>query len=284
MAEQPTPAQPTPAQDATAAPSSSSPPPFSWEQVALSPESRQLVADRKWENVDMALRSYHNLEKLARVPEEFLVRLPKDNDQKAWDAVYAKLGRPESPEQYAIPIPEGQNDDFAKVAKTWFHESGLSQSQATKLADKWNSYLAEQMKAAETAQAEQHQLSITELKQAWGAEYDANAKIVDRAADAFGMTMEQLAALKQVLGPKDAMQFLYRIGTKIAVEERPVGMSLESQSGQLTPEQAQEQIARLRHDKTFAQLFTSGDPKQRAEARERMERLMKIAYPGETAL
>lgn len=264
----------------------SAPAGFSWDAVTLSPESKQLLNDRKWENPDTVIKSYANLEKLARVPEQFLIRLPKDNDQAAWNEVYTKLGRPETADKYAIPVPEGDKGEFAGAAKTWFHEAGISQSQATKLAERWNGYMAEQMKAMETQQTEKNQVEINALKQAWGGEYDQKAAVVDRAAETFGMNQEQLAALKSTLGPKGAMEFLYNIGSKIAVEDNtPIGMGAGStQSLAMTPEQAQAKLADLRADKSFAQLFNSPDPKARMEAREQVDRLTKLAYPGSTSL
>lgn len=274
----------TPAQTAPA--TSSETQKFSWDSLALSPEMKQLVADRKWESVDVALNSYRNLEKLTGVPADQIIKLPKDNDPKAWDAVYNRLGRPESADKYTVTVPEGQSDEFAKVAKGWFHESGLSQSQATKLAEKWNGFVADQLKTAEAEQTQKNQVSINELKQAWGADYDKRAVVVDRAAEAFGMNQDQLAALKQVLGPKGAMEFLHNIGSKVAVEDgRPAGMSRDtSASSEMSPESAQAKIAELRRDKDFAALYNSHDVKQRMEARQQMERLTKIAYPGMTAL
>lgn len=276
---QETTAQPA-ATTTTAAPTA-----FSWDAVQLSPETKQLVADRKWENIDTALNSYRNLEKLTGVPADQIIKLPKDNDPKAWDAVYNRLGRPETADKYTIPVPEGDKGEFAGVAKTWFHEAGVSQSAATKLAERWNGYMAEQAKQMEAVQTEKNQASVADLKQTWGAEYDKKAQVVDRAADSFGMNQDQLSALKQVLGPKGAMEFLYNIGSKVATEERqPVGMSQTGATAEMTPEQAQAKIAELRHDKDFSALFTSQDVKQRIEAREKIARLSQIAYPGSTRL
>lgn len=268
----------TPATTTTAAPTQ-----FSWDSVQLSPETKQLVADRKWENIDTALTSYRNLEKLTGVPPDQIIKLPKDNDPKAWDAVYNKLGRPETADKYTIPLPEGDKGEFANVAKTWFHEAGISQSSATKLAERWNGYLAEQQKTFETQQTEKNQVDINALKQEWGADYDKRAQVVDRAAETFGMTQEQLSGLKDVLGPKAAMTFLYNIGAKIPTEEKaPVGMSTTNQAFSMTPEDAKAQLQTLRADKNFSQLFNSADPKTRMEAREKIERLSKLAYPGAT--
>jgi len=91
--------------------------------------------------------------------------------------------------------------------------------------------------------------------------------------------------MKSVMGPKAAMEFLYHIGSKIAVEDTTVPGIIGQQPGfGLSPEAAQAKIQELRTDKTFAQLFNSPDPKQRMEARQEMTRLHKLAYPGESPI
>ena len=255
---------------------------FDWKGVGLDDAALNVVNERQWKNPADLFTSYRNLEKLTGVPAERLVKIPKDNDAAAWNEAYAKLGRPQTADKYVIPVPEGDTGEFAGVAKAWFHDAGISQSQATKLSEKWNTYVADAQKAAQTAQEQTNQIQVTELKSAWGADYDAKTALVDRAAETFGMTQEQLSALKTTMGPKAAMLFLHNIGAKIAVEDRTVPGLNGTTSFGMTPEQAKALIAEKRNSKDFAQLFSSQDPKQRLEAREEMNRLHKIAYPGVT--
>lgn len=159
----------------------------------------------------------------------------------------------------------------------------MPQAAVTKLVEKWNGFVADQQKAAQEKQAQAQQIEVNELKKAWGAEYDKHAELVDRAAETFGMNQDQLSALKTVLGPKAAMEFLQKIGSKIAVESTgdPAGMK-EGGHFTMTPDQAKAKIAQLKSNKAFSQLFTSADPKQRLEARAEMDRLHQLAYPGTT--
>lgn len=286
-----TPSADAPAQPAATTPSSAPTVPsptgsagagFDWKSGGVDDIGLNLVAERQWKNPGDLLTSYVNLEKVRGVPLERLVTLPKDNDPKAWNDVYTKLGRPETADKYVIPVPEGDKGEFAGVAKTWFHESGLSQAQATKLAEHWNKFQTEQA-TAQTAKVEQeHQISVNDLKKAWGADYDANASVVDRAAETFGMTQDQLSALKQVMGPKGAMTFLHNIGSKIAVEDASVpGLGGKGSFG-MSPDAAKAAIEAKKRDPLYAQLFNSSDPKQRMEVRQEMDRLHQLAYPGST--
>lgn len=275
-------ATPGPAGTAPAAPATSTTG-FDWKSVGVDDAGLNLVNDRQWKSPADLLKSYTNLEKLTGVPADKLIKLPKDNDPAAWNEVYTKLGRPESPDKYVIPVPEGQPKDFANEASRWFHEAGLPQAAVTKLAEKWNGFMTAQQQAAAEKQAQENQVQVNDLKKTWGPDYDKNAQVADRAADTFGMNQDQLSALKQVLGPKGAMEFLHKIGSKIAVEstQDPAGMNQRGEF-QLTADQAKAEIARLKGDKSFAQLFLSPDPKQRMDARSQMDRLHKLAYPGVT--
>jgi hypothetical protein len=182
-----------------------------------------------------------------------------------------------------IPVPEGQPKEFAGEAAKWFHEAGLPQSAVTKIAEKWNGFVEAQQKTMQEKQAQENQIQINDLKKAWGPDYDKNAEVVDRAAETFGMNQDQLSALKQVMGPKGAMEFLHKIGSKIAVESggTPPGMNQRGEFT-MTADQARAKLDQLKADKSFAQLFVSQDPKQRMEARAEMDRLAKLAYPGVT--
>jgi len=272
-----------PSGGANPAPPATSTTGFDWKSVGVDDAGINLVNDRQWKSPADLLKSYTNLEKLTGVPADKLIRIPKDNDPAAWNEVYTKLGRPESAEKYVIPIPEGQPKDFANEAAKWFHEAGLPQSSVTKIAEKWNGFVEAQQKATMEKQAQENQVQINDLKKAWGPNYEQNAAIVDRAAETFGMNQDQLSALKDVLGPKGAMEFLHNIGSKIATESTkdPAGMT---QRGEFTmsPDQAKAKIAQLKGDRSFSQLFVSQDPKQRMEARAEMDRLHKLAYPGVT--
>ena len=276
----------TPATSTPATPAA--PAAFDWGTAGLTPEHQSLVTERGWKSPGDVMTSYRHLEKATGVPPERLIKLPAEGKwtPEIENEVYTKLGRPVSADKYVIPVPEGDKGEFAKTVAPWLFEAGLSQSQATKLATKWNEHVTSLTKAAQVEADNKRLESVNELKKAWGSEYDANAAIVDRAAEAFGMTQAQLDGLKQAMGVKGAMEFLYAIGTKVAVEPTTApgiqGHGKEGGFGAMTPAQAQEKIRQLKQDPSFSKLFSSTDPKQRQEARAEMDRLTKIAYPGST--
>lgn len=265
---------------AAAAPAS-----FDWGTLTLDPEVKSLVSDRQWKTPNDAIKSYQNLEKLTGVPPDQMLKLPKGDDPAAWNEVWNRLGRPAKAEDYKIPLPEGDKGEFAKVAANWFHEAGLTQAGATKLATKWNEFQAAQMQANTEALAARDLKEVGELKAEWATDYDKHAAIVDKAAETFGMTPEQLAALKQSMGPKAAMNFMRNIGSKLGIED-PNFVKGDGPTGftNMSPQQAQEEMTRLRKDKLFAQEFNSPDPRVKSEARAKMNRLAIIAAPGHTVV
>jgi hypothetical protein len=258
---------------------------FDWGTLTLDPEVKSLVTDRQWKTPNDAIKSYQNLEKLTGVPPEQMLKLPKGDDPAAWNEVWNRLGRPAKAEDYKIPLPEGDKGEFAKVAANWFHEAGLTQAGAAKLATKWNEFQATQAQAQNDALAARDVKEVGELKAEWATDYDKHAAIVDKAAETFGMTPEQLAALKQVMGPKGAMNFMRNIGSKLGIED-PNFVKGDGPTGftNMSPQQAQEEMTRLRKDKLFAQEFNSPDPRVKSEARAKMNRLAIIAAPGHTVV
>ncbi len=269
---------PTPTPAAPAAPAA-----FDWKTTGIDDAGMVTITERGFKTPGDLLTSYRNLEAATGVPPERLIKLPSQKDMadpKAWDQIFNKLGRPETPDKYVIPVPEGDKGEFANAVKPWLHEAGISQSAATKLATQWNTFLAQTQQQQQTALDAKNLAEVTQLKSAWGADYEAHAAIVDRAADTFGMSQPQLDALKTAMGPKAAMEFLYNLGSKVAVEDTTVpGMTEQRASfGGMTPEMAKAKIAEYsKPGSGFAQLMESKDPKQRMEAQHEWNTLHQLA-------
>jgi hypothetical protein len=275
---------------ATAAPPASAPtgpaaPPapsasFDWKANGFDDAALNVIQAKGWKSPVEQHQSYVNLEKLVGAGPDKLIKIPTGSDPNAWNEVYSKLGRPADPNGYKIPVPEGDKGDFAKMASKWFHESGLSQNQAEKLASQWNAHQAETTKAEQTATAQKHSVEVEQLKASWGDKYQANTVLVDRAAQTFGLTDEHLQGLKAAMGPKAAMELLHQIGSKIGVDDQFVSGDSKPGLMSMSTEQAIAKIQSNKADRAFVERFNSQDPKTRSEAREEMDRLHQIAYPS----
>ncbi|MEY2689972.1 MAG: hypothetical protein RL375_4172 [Pseudomonadota bacterium] len=158
----------------------------------------------------------------------------KDATPEEWAAFYGKLGRPESPDAYQIPVPDGDPGEFAKQVAPMLHEAGLTQKQVDVLAPKWNEFVAAQMAESEKAEAariaalhSKNTAEAAELKNEWGQKHDANMEFARRAAKQFmpaDKAPEAIAALESVLGYKGTISFLHSIGMGLAEHDASTGM------------------------------------------------------------
>jgi len=254
---------------------------FDWNTGIVDEAVKGWVSAKGFKDPAALAQTAYNQEKLLGVPADQIIRMPKDDNPEAWNAIYDKLGRPKDPTEYGLPVPEGDKGEFAATASKWFHEAGLTGKQARAVAEKWNGHVAELVKVQNEATAARDAEQVARLKADWGPQFEANAQQVDAAAKAFGMNAEQLTALKAAMGPAAAMKFMHAIGSKLGVEGEFVsGDGKSGPSGFNTPEAAKAQIKALERDQGFVKRFTTGD----VEARAQMRKLHQIAFPGDTVL
>ncbi len=168
-------------------------------------------------------------------PEPFLKELPAADDKEGWAAVYAKMGRPESADGYELPVPEGDAGEFAKTTSQWMHEAGLSKQQAQALATHWNEHQAAQAEAQQAALAQQVEKDMTAMKQAWGADFDANSAIVRTAVNTFAPPefIEMLDKSGLINSPVIANMFL-KIGTAISADTAAGATKSSAEGGEKT--------------------------------------------------
>lgn len=253
---------------------------FDWGKVGLDPEALVLVNDRQWKGPADLITSYRHLERLQGVPPDRLLKLPTDKDPAdSWTQVWDRLGRPKDAAEYKIPLPEGDPGDFAKVMAPIFHKANLTQTQVQTLATEYNTMLAAQHKEQTAAAKLKHDAEMTALTQEWGPRAKEFNDVVDRTAEAFGMTKSQLLGLQQAMGPAAAMKFLLNIGSKIAVEGAFHAGDQNTGFNAMTPAMAEAKIQELRRNRDFAERYNSTNVEVRSKAREEMERLHTIAYP-----
>lgn len=153
-------------------------------------------------------------------PEPFLAALPEEGDAEGWAQVYAKLGRPESADGYELPVPEGQDGEFAKTTAAWMHEAGLNKQQAQALATQWNAFQAQQAEQMQAAVQKQLEADIAAVKQEWGADFDAKKAVMSQAVNTFAPPefIEMLDKSGLINSPVIAKMFL-KIGEAIGEDK-----------------------------------------------------------------
>lgn len=238
-------------------------------------DTRGYVQNKGWQKPDDLLNSYRNLEKLTGAGPDKLFKLPDDGDTEGWNNLYGKLGRPEKPVDYKLPLPEGADGEFADWAKGTFHELGLTTKQGEALAAKWNEFVG----GKATASQEQFKMEIANqdkaLKQEWGAAYEQNLNVARNAARELGFDAPTVDKLEQSLGFSGLMKMMHNIGSKVGEASFVSGDTSTGKFGIMTPEAARSQIKALQSDAAFVRDYTAG----KVDARQKMQQLHQWAYP-----
>lgn len=173
----------------------------------------------------------------------------KDATPEEWAEFYAKIGRPETPEGYELPVPEGDDGAFAKQMAPILHKHGITAEQAKGLANDWNALVAaQQAEAAKAEQAEiarldqQNKAEATELRNEWGAQHDANMHFAKLAAQQFFPAEHApavISAIESVLGYKATIQMLHTIGKGLGEHD---AAGLGGNGGGAAPKSAAERL------------------------------------------
>ena len=175
---------------------------------------------------------------------------------------YAKLGRPETADAYALPVPEGQDGSTAEWASGVFHKHGLTPAQAQGVAAEWNERVASMSGASEEANHRVVAATEAELRREWGAAYDQKMTGMDSTASALGINTDHLLGLRSAMGPAAALRFVDQLASKLGEDMVVNG---ESAEGALTPAAAVEAMNAMWGDpETSKALMDRGHPQHKA--------------------
>ena len=151
-------------------------PTSSWKD-SISEDFRNDPSIEKFTEIDALAKSYINATKM--IGQDKIVIPTKNSSQEAWDEAYAKLGRPESADKYALDVKsevvnldEGAIKSFTENA----HQLGLNNKQAQGILEFYKNNMegsAQQAKIdTETAQSQAEQ----QLRQEWGRDFEGKVK------------------------------------------------------------------------------------------------------------
>lgn len=138
-----------------------------------------------------------------------------DDAIKALQEAEGKHAVPETADEYELPVPEGQDGEFAKAAAGWMHEAGIPVEAAKALAGKWNEYQEAAQKQYEQQRAQQDEADVAALKKEWGKQYDANIELGRRAFRTFAGDQEMVEKISQALGSAETLRLFHRIGKNL---------------------------------------------------------------------
>ena len=151
-------------------------PTSSWKD-SISEDFRNDPSIEKFTEIDALAKSYINATKM--IGQDKIVIPTKNSTQEAWDEAYAKLGRPESADKYAldvksdvVPFDETAIKSFAEQS----HKLGLNNKQAQGILEFYKNNMEGSVQQAkidtETAQSQAEQ----QLRQEWGRDFEGKVK------------------------------------------------------------------------------------------------------------
>jgi len=195
-----------------------------------------------------------------------LLNLSSDEDE-ARNAMYARLGRPETKDGYQI---EGADPEFLQ----WAHDNGLSTAQVKS----WQESTQSQSTQADADRDAEMQAANDLLKKEWGHAYDAKLAQAKNAVLAYADAETQQFLIKSGLANDPGMiRLMAGIGATLT-EEQSAGMGSGSRFT-LSPTEALDRIGEVRRNQEHPYNIAN-HPQHRAEV-EKMQRLYSQAYPEE---
>jgi len=211
------------------------------------------------------VKGWSGAEKFMGVPADQIMRLPKDGDTAALDAVYSKLGRPADPKGYKFDAIEGFDTKGLDGLRPAFHKLGLNNAQANGLVMELAAQEAAEQ-ATKKAAFDAKVLAENELLQReWGAAHEKNTRVVQGVARELGVSVEAIDALEVAIGTAATLKLFHTIGTKFGGEDRFIGGGPPGFGGVMSPDAARARISVLKNDKEFATKLSAGNVDALAE-------------------
>ena len=136
--------------------------------------SDELRAEKSLENikdVSSLAKSFIHAQKL--VGSDKIPVPNKHATEDDWNAVYSKLGRPETADGYKFNLPEDQkvDENGLKVFADHAHKLGLLPNQAEGMVKFYNEMQANQTKEQDSTALAARQKAVNELQTEWGQAY-----------------------------------------------------------------------------------------------------------------
>lgn len=275
-----------PAAPPASAPNGSAPaaaPAPPWYGEIADPDLKGFVELKKPGDAATALKGWRDAEKFIGAPKEELLRLPKDlNAAKPEEmaAIFDRLGRPKTPDDYKIDQVEG-GEEFTKTFRPILHGLGLNQAQVTQLTTAWNAYMKTTVEAGDRAQEQQEQLDLQNLHREWpGETFTQREEMARRAVREFVNPLvggdqakagELLGNIEDAIGTANFLKLFSGIGEKVG-EGTFIGSNKPSTFG-MTPAAAKSQLDQNMQDKDWATAVYNKKQPQYGE----WERLVALA-------
>jgi len=244
----------------------------------LSEQTRDQGDFSKFKSADDLAVSYVNMHKQQRdaaVPGD-------DATPEQRDAFYARIGRPDKPDDYqfssidGLPdktIPDDRMAEFRELA----HKNGLTQNQVAGLYNKYADWTKNDIAAISHAREAQSNEWSESIRKEHGEAFDQNLKVATNARDDLKIDGLQDMLNDTGAGDHPAMFNLFlKLGKMMGQDQLVAG---DGGSFKFGPGAALDEIGRLKADPKFMQLVTRTHLPGHKEAMQRWEELHQQAHP-----
>lgn len=253
----------------------------SWYDAAPD-EVKGYIQNKGWDEPLKAVTSYQELEKFKGANEKELLRLPKDpNAEGAYDAIYNRLGRPETPDKYTldlkgIELDQSRIDAYRPIA----HKLGLTQKQFEALVAFQHESETTAFSAYQEQQKIKQEAEYKGLINEWGANAAEREEMARRGLRSVLPNVEGqddlIQKIEGAIGTANTLKLFANIGEKMKKEDRIPSTEGDRPFG-YTKEQAvydrKALMDEIKADPARLDAYNKG----RGKDYEKMSRLIKIA-------
>lgn len=227
-------------------------------------------------------KSYVSAAKMVGLDKNSLLPIPRDDSKEAWDAVYSKLGRPETPDAYSLDAYKDAADPT--VLKEWagkLHGLGLNQKQVDGILGDFfgSSKAAQEAMAAEKEQryASWNDEVTKELGMAKDRKLDAAVNLIEKNMG--DGALDFIAEHPDVFKDPRMVKFLVAMTDKTG-ESSVLLANGQTTNGALSPADAQQQLSALKSNPEYMKAMLDKGHPQHDYFVNQQSKLFEFAYPG----
>jgi len=186
--------------------------PLTDELRQSAPENvRKLLETTKWNTVEDMAKGYSELQKFTGVGKHLVI--PQDDNPESWNNVWNQLGRPETPDQYVLDVPEDAVDpELTAKWKKFAHEQGYTQKQMESAVQFQLDIISE----VNRIENEKREAYKAELVKKYGGEAQLNSKLIEMKMVAEKLGIYQTLEQKGLASDPQIIEMLDKIASGTA--------------------------------------------------------------------
>lgn len=228
-------------------------------------------------DVENLARSYVNAQRLIGADK---IPMPVNPTEEDLDRIYGRLGRPETPDGYQIPIDGNViTEDAAKSYADVAHKLRLSPEQANGVLEYYKSLSQQSAEAAEQNEQFAREQVETELRKEWGQAFEQKLSAAKAVVQDFATPeiLEMKLADGTMVGnhPDFIKAFANMADFRHSVTSEDT-ISDSASNRAMTPKQAQAEIDAIMNDKTHP--YWDARSPGRQSAIDRVSELMGMVH------